>query len=164
MPIPSGTGLVLHSPSTGREVVCIGLVTICVSRCIPCRNAERNRVVRAVLPSSPRPRRSHSQRSYQKAMGTSLSRRSFETSPSIPIPASTIPRKVTLPRGSRHHQTTWAMVGVQTNGTLIDCPAARVMLNVHSWIMTPMGCHISSLASAVTGDGSTPICWKVTLT
>ena len=103
--------------------------------------------------------------SYQKAIGTSLSRRSFESSPSIPIPASTIPRKVTPPeRMPSSLKLLWAIVGVQTNGTLTDCPAARVMLNVHSCMMTPMGCHISSLASAVTGDGSTPICWKVTFT
>ena len=103
--------------------------------------------------------------SYQKAMGTSLSSRSFETSPSIPIPASTIPRKVTPPdRKPSSLKLLWEIVGVHMNGTLTDCPAARVILNVHSWMITPIGCHISSLASAVTGDGSTPICWKVTLT
>ena len=102
--------------------------------------------------------------SNQYAIGTSRSRISFVSVPSTPISGKTIPRKVTPPVNHPSSlRLLCAIEGVQTKSTFVDCPAASVILNVHSLITTPIGCQTSSFASVVTGEGSTPACINVTL-
>ena len=110
------------------------------------------------LPSKPSSsQKPFSMASNHRAIGTSRSKRSFESSPSIPIPASTVPLMVTPPLNQpSSFSELWAADGFQMKISLTDWPAERVMLKFHSLITMPMGCQISRVASAVIGEGSTP--------